>query len=507
MELRASREFRFEGGKDVVVDTMVLAHGWAESAFGEVDLGDKRLTERTVQVAAAMADDPGGSIPKQNKVWKATKGAYRLFDHERATFEAMLQPHWRQTRQSAAECDVVLMIQDTTELDYTSHARTAGLGRFGNGPIWESGLGMLLHNVLAVCPPDQDRAQPRVLGLAWSKLWCREPERTREERRQRRNKFKKSWPRESERWAQAVGEIGAAQTPSTLWVHVGDREADIFDLYKRCTESAGLGFIVRVTQPRNASCGHVDDQQPIRSKDRPKQTLTQLARSLPALGETTLQVAGKSNRAARVAKLKISGGPVTVWSPWHDSRTARPLLLWVVRVWESEEPAGVKPIEWILLTSLPVNDADDAQRIASWYALRWTVEEYHKCLKSGCGVQERQLESVDRLSPLIGMLSVVAVRLLQLKHETRATPDRPARQCLPQMQVQTLLAYLKQNGSKRNARSLTLRQFTHEVAKLGGFIGRKSDGEPGWQTLWRGWHELELMTRGFQLASGSMRYG
>jgi hypothetical protein len=493
---------------------VVDARQWAQREFGSVDLGDQRLTRRAVKVAWAMAGDPPGSIPKQNKRWKQTKGAYRLFDHERATFESMLQPHWQQTRGEAGQAnqgrpgEVVLMIQDTTELDYTSHPRTEGLGRFGKGPIWQSGRGMLLHNVLAVRVPQHEGDPPRVLGLGWSKLWCRsEPVR---DPKRKRNQWKKSGPSESARWTEAVDQIGPPPPGAGVtWVHVGDREADIFDLYERCTSQPGLGlglgFVVRVVQPRKALCGHdeVEQEGAIKSKDRPKQSLQEAARAAPEVGEKTLWVAGRGNRAGREAKLRVSAAPVTLYSPWRDSRTARTLRLWVVRVWEVDAPADVEePIEWILLTNLPTGDAAGALRIASWYSLRWTIEEYHKCLKSGCRVEERQLESAQRLAPLIGMLSAVAVRLLQLKHDVRAMPDRPALRCVPQAQVRTLAAYLKTSPGK-----LTVRQFAHETARLGGFVGRKSDGEPGWQTLWRGWHELELMTLGYRLATGPPRCG
>ena len=261
--------------------------------------------------------------------------------------------------------------------------------------------------------------------------------------------------------------------------------------------SPTLGFAIRVVQDRKALAGHGVGDGPVISKDRPRQGLAEVARSMGALGESTLAVAAKGGRAARQAKLKIAGGEVTLYSPWRRSRTATPLKLWVVRVWEVDAPRGVEPIEWIILTSIAINDLADARRVASWYTLRWMVEEYHKCLKTGCRVEQRQLESADRLKPLVAMLSVVAVRLLQLKQQSRTLPDAAALEHLPPPQVQTLAAYLrKQVDSKITAASLTVRRFMHEVAKLGGFIGRKSDGVPGWQTLWQGWRQLELMTLG-----------
>lgn len=471
------------------------AMDWAEQEFGSVDLGDKRRTARAVKVACAMASDPSGSIPQQNKQWKDTKGAYRLFDAAEATFDSMMTPHWNRTRASAGQCAVVLMIQDTTQLDYTSHPGCEGLGRFGNGPRWRSGLGLNLHNVLAIEPLVD--GQSRILGLAWNKLWARtEPvSRKRSTAKQRRERGC-----ESDRWIEAVQAIGDAPPGSRL-VHVGDRESDIFELYQSCHARIGVSFLVRVSQlGRAAVAGHVSGS--VKALDRPATHLGQIAGGLPVLGGKSLWIAPRHGQAGRWAKCTISGGAVTVYSPWNRSRTGQALCCWCVRVCEIDAPEGVEAVEWILLSDEPVRSLEDAVRLVGWYSMRWMIEQYHQCLKSGCKVETRQLEQADRLRPLIGMCCVLAARLLQLKNDTRLTPQAPAVQHVPRESVQTLAKMLK-----IAAESITLRQFTHEVAKLGGFLGRKSDGEPGWLTLWRGWHELDLMTRGIRLAMEFERCG
>lgn len=477
---------------------VLSAKRWAIREFGVVELGDKRRTDRAVKVACAMASDPSGSIPQQNKKWKNTKGAYRLFDAAQTTFESMIRPHWQRTRMLAAEeCAVVLMIQDTTQLDYTTHPGCQGLGRFNGderGP-GTGGLGLLLHNVLAMEPLGDGQA--RVLGLAWNKLWAR----TQPVPPKRRNvKQLRDQGSESDRWIEAVEAVGDA-APNSRFVHVGDRESDIFELYKACRARVGVSFLVRVSQVRRAAvAGHVTSS--VKADDRPETTLKQIAESMPALGGKTLWIAPRPGRAGRWARCLISGGPVTVYSPWNRSRTGHPLCCWCVRVWEINAPEGIEPIEWVLLTDEPVADLQDAVRLAGWYSLRWMVEQYHQCLKSGCKVEARQLEQIDRLEPLIGMLCVLAVRLLQLKNDTRLMPQAPAHKHVPRELVQTLAQMLNVAAD-----SISLRQFTHEVAKLGGFLGRKSDGEPGWLTLWRGWHELDLITYGTQLATKPQRCG
>ena len=236
-------------------------------------------------------------------------------------------------------------------------------------------------------------------------------------------------------------------------------------------------------------------------KERKRTGLKALCRAMGPLGQSKLWITPRADREGRWAKLNLSGGTVTLWSP-QSRGTGHALRCWALRVWEVDAPEGEKPIEWMILTSEPVNDLGDALRLAQYYTLRWLIEQYHQCLKSGCRVQERQLEAADRLAPLIGMLSVVAVRLLQLKNDVRLTPDKPAGEVVPPELVQTLAKLIHVDAA-----ILTVRRFTHEVAKLGGFLGRKRDGEPGWKTLWFGWQELTLIHHGYQLASLNPRCG
>ncbi len=274
---------------------------------------------------------------------------------------------------------------------------------------------------------------------------------------------------------------------------MGDRESDLFDLYQQAFELSGLGFVIRVSKDRNACPGH-DTPDTVNIKQRRFKRLKDVCRAMPVLGQTQLWIAPKAGRAGRWATLDLSCGAVTIWSP-QMHRTGHALRCWAVRVWEASAPEGCEPIEWMLLCSEPATTLKDALRMTQYYALRWLIEQYHQCLKSGCKVEERQLESRERLEPLIGMLAVVAVRLLQLKNDARLTPDKPAIQCVPDELVQTLARVLKVKPAQ-----LSVRRFTHEAARLGGFIGRKSDGEPGWLTLWRGWHELTLIHAGWMLA-------
>jgi len=221
------------------------------------------------------------------------------------------------------------------------------------------------------------------------------------------------------------------------------------------------------------------------------------------LGRTRVWVAPRGGRRGRWAHVTVAAGPVTLYSP-QLSRTGHALRVWAVRVFEPDPPKGQKALEWMLLTDRPVESSDDALEVAGWYALRWLIEEFFHCLKTGCRVEERQLESADRLAPLIGMLCAVAARLLQLKCDARLTPDRPASDCVEPDVVATLARLI---DADLDPRTLTVGRFFVEVARLGGHLARRRDGPPGWKTLWHGWQKLTLIHEGYRLAKEAERCG
>lgn len=456
----------------MVTKGVLTAEAWAEQQFGRADLGDERRTRRAVKLAGQIARHPAGSLPDQTGRWSDTKASYRLLDQDDVTFEALATPHWQGTRDAAGQRATVLMIQDTSTLDYSRHRVTRGLGSIGDG----DGYGLLLHSTLAVDPSGAGE----VLGLAYQKLFVR-PETPEEETRTQR---KARW-RESQIWPESVREVGSPPS-SSRWVYVGDRGCDNFEFYAEC-RSAGVDFVVRAAQDRRAAIGHEAGES--------TGLLLQLIRQLPAAGETTLTLRTRPQRKARKARLSVAWTAMTVFPPWLAKDATDPIRVWVMRVWEANPPPDEEPIEWVLVTSVPVEDAATALTVARWYALRWLVEEYHKCLKTGCSAEQRQLEEVERLRACLALLAVTAVRLLQMKLVARDDPTRPATQAAPATHVAVLAAY-----RGRTADDWTVQTFWREVAKLGGFLGRKGDGEPGWQTIWRGWRKLDLMTLGVTLA-------
>ena len=473
-------------------DLMLDAAEFAECHFGGIDLGDKRRNTRGVRMAAAMAARPGASIPKQMGNVHQAKAAYRLLDTpDVVTFQSMAEGHWDKTRREIRALQDVLLIGDTSEIDYTDHPGVQGLELIGNG----RGRGMNLHTVLAV-DPDQDG---QLQGVAWQKVFYRQ------EADRGKEKQDKPEDRSSRIWAESVRGCGSPE-PGKRFIHVSDNGSDDFSYFLACRET-GSDFLCRIYQPRKAALGHAANSG--------EKSVLELARSLPALGGKTLRLRGRSKQLkkvkvegkrhastvskdvpGRVAKLLVSASAISVFPPADGAYGTEPLKLWVVRVWEPNPPEGVDAIEWILLTSLPTTDLEQALKRAEWYSYRWLIEEYHKCLKTGCRIEQRQLENTDRLEALLGINVVIAARLLAIKQQATQNPITPAVQVVDELTVKVLIAKKK---LKTKAADMTVHEFWREVAKLGGFLGRKSDGNPGWQTLWLGWLDLQTLVEGARL--------
>jgi hypothetical protein len=466
--------------EDRMAHDVFAASRWAAVQFGGVQLGDARRTARAVRLATQMALAPSMSLPRQTGRWKDTKASYRFLDTEAVTFEALQAAHWRATLDSARGYPTVLMIEDTSELDFTGKDVGEKLGPIGD----HRGRGLLLHSTLAVVPTEHGR----VLGLGHQQLFARRPTPDDETRTQRRKRA-----RESEKWIKGMESIGGPPE-GTRYVHLADREADDFRVYQGARRH-GWDFLVRAAQDRRGAFDH--------GASKPSGRLLDLVRGLPASGSRMLSVRERPGRSARKTELSVSFGAVTLFAPdlaVQSGEEREPVRCWVVRVWEPSPPVGEEAIEWVLLTSLAVADLAGALQIAEWYAMRWLVEEYHKCLKTGCSVEKRQLEEQHRLKACIAMLAVVATRLLQLKHTAREAPQTPALEVGPVDHVRVLAAY-----RQHRAEEWTIREFWREVAKLGGFLGRKGDGEPGWQSLWHGWQKLDAMTLGATLLRAEPR--
>lgn len=451
---------------------LLSAPEWAQTTFGDVRLGDKRRTERAARIGTLMAMETDASLPRMMKSNAELKAAYRLLETPDVTYEALIRSHLRQTREQAQSHQRVLLIQDTTDLKYSHHPKTKGLGPLKN----QKQHGMLLQTVLAVTAQDQE-----VLGIMHQEPFLRKlaPEQETQAERLKRE-------RESQIWERSVAHIGPPPE-GVEWIHVGDRGSDIFTFFETCLAN-GTHFLTRVAQNRCVQ-GEEEDEQIGHLKER--------IRSLLAYDTRELDLPATADRPARTATLSIAWQAVNIQPPQKGaSLTGKPVAAWVVRVWEETPAEGYEPLEWILLTSVPVHTVEQAWERVDWYRTRWIVEDYHKCLKTGCSIEERQLQTYEGLQRLLGFLAPIAVRLLQLRAAARVNPELPASQTMPE-EVVRVVAYL----ANVEAPSLSNQQCWYTIARQGGYLGRKGDGPPGWQTLWHGWVYIQTLMKGISLAS------
>lgn len=462
--------------------SLVMPCAWARQNFSAAQLGDVRRTRRLVRVASALAQRPSGTLPWAMPRWSDLKAAYRLFAEQDVTYERVSEPHRQQVLHACRQSGEYLLVEDTTDLDFTSHYMMEELGPIGDG----RGRGMYLHTTLALRIEGWKQQEPQVslLGLAGQRVWTREP-KTADRLEPKAERLKRA--RESQRWAALFEEVGGPPA-GARWTYVADRESDIYEVFQRC-RARGIELVVRANQPR-ALVGEDGSVQ-------------QAAAGSPLQGHCFVELRARPGQSARTAKVELRSRAVQLRGPWRPQGRPAPMPVNVVEAREVQARAGVRPILWVLLTSWPVQGEAACQRVVNAYAQRWLIEEYHKALKSGAGIEQSQLSSAGALQALLGVLAVVAVRLLSMKLLARCTPDEPIE---PHAVGQEVLRILEAKLG-RPKEGWTHRTLLVRIARLGGFLGRKGDGLPGWQTLWRGWSVLMILVQGYNLAQNDNTCG
>lgn len=446
--------------------------GLAQKHFGGAKLFNKSRTHRLMESARRVLEHPHGSLPQKMGDDAAAQGLYGLLDCPDVRHDNVLEAHRQQTLQRMRQLPVVLIVHDPTELDYSHMAALEEqLGQIGNGGRW----GYICHNSLAITPRRQ------VLGLVNQILHKRRRVPKGETAQQKREHPE----RESRLWLAACAAIGPGPAGS-LWVDLADRGADSFELLAYELRE-GRNFVIRCAKDRRL---FGEDQVGV---DRVYQKLFELVKDLPVQGQRTVAVAAvPGKQPAREAQMRLSAGPVLLQAS-HFPRGEAPetrLELWAIHVKEISAPAGGEALEWILLTNLPCVSVQQTMEKIDWYECRPVVEDYHKGMKTGLGIEQMQLEEAQRLEPAIALLSVSAAVLLELRHLDRdeRMQHEPAEQVLPKEQVQMLSLWRYQEE-----RALSVKEAVRLIARLGGHLGRRP---PGWLTLWRGWSRLQDMVAG-----------
>jgi hypothetical protein len=448
---------------------------WAEEEFGDCGLTDVRLQERLLTLVRDFYARPMANVPQACGSRAKTKAAYRFLEHEDTTMQKLLQPHYRATEARVSKESIVLAVQDTTSLDYTTHRATAALGPIG---AWAQGpQGLHLHSTLAFT------VQGTPLGFLDVQCWARKAEEFGKKAKRHSVPIEQ---KESYKWLKSYRAVAAVQArqPKTAMVSVGDREADLYELFAEAAQHpAGPKLLVRAQHDRQ-----LENEQT---------RLWQTLQAQPVAGVQILKVPRQANRAAREAQLEIRYAAVSLLAP-TGQKGGPAIPIWVVCAREQQAPAGVKPLDWTLLSTLPVTNFEQALEKLTWYTRRWGIEVLHRTLKSGCRIEQRQLGQANRLEACLAIDLVVAWRIYHLTKLGRETPQAPCTVYFEEAEWKALMIFTTQNPVPPTTPP-SLREAMHRVAGLGGFLGRKGDGEPGTQTLWLGLQRLDDITAAISL--------
>lgn len=449
--------------------------GWASLEFGGCSLGDLRRAKRLVKIAQGLADNVGCAVSSCCGRGSAQLIS-RFFDQKEVTTDSVLESHIKRTAARCSKFDLVIAVQDTTFLDFTGRKDLENeLGPIGSR---QQSRGVLAHSVMAVSPGRS------VLGLLGMSIWARDPAGFGQGAR-RRNRLVAD--KESRKWLGGLYQAESALPESQPLLVVGDRESDVFALFA-APRRKNTDILVRANQNRAI----VDEEFSY---------VREAIESAPELGLYEVNVPRQGARRARKAKLVVQARPIYVKPPLHKTPDVPDgaVKLYVVRAREIDAPDGVEPLDWILLTSLEVDDLASALTVIDFYSVRWVIEEFHRVLKSGCKVERLQFETLDRLKPVIAVLSVVAWRVLSLSKKAREEPEAHVSSVCTETERRVMEKWMEMKKEK-SPEIKTVEDFVRAVAILGGFMGRKCDGKPGTKTLWQGLRRLEDLVQGYELA-------
>jgi IS4 transposase len=447
---------------------------WVVEECGRVELGDVRLDRRLWRMLEALTEHAEESLPQALGSWAETKGAYRLLENPRVSWQAILAPHCERTVSRAQEQAVVLVAQDTTEINLTSHPATEGLGYLAS----PHARGVLVHTCLAVTTDGVP------LGTIHQQMWVRPLEELGKTHTRRQ---KATVDKESQRWLNGLEAVQRKLAGHRQVVLLGDRESDIYDLFA-APRSPGVHLLVRVAREG-------------RRVEHPERYLDRALAATAVRGLIEVEVPRKKDRPPRLARLTVRWATLALRPPKHRPQSLPPVALQFVLVEEVDPPPGEEPIRWLLATTLPVESLEEAVRCVQWYVRRWVIERFHFTLKSGYQVEQRRFEYLENVQRALATFSIAAWRVLWLTLQARQTPEAPCTILLSQPEWQALHAAThRRRPQPLPSRPPTLGEAVKWIAQLGGHLGRKGDGPPGVKVVWRGLSRLSDITTGWLMA-------
>jgi hypothetical protein len=475
--------------------------GWAIEEFKEVDLGDKRLNARIIKLCDTLSEAPESPINQACADWAETKAAYRFFHNENVDTEQIMSAHRNKTAERAAKQDIVLVIQDTSYFIYTSHSKTKGLGEIslkkGKNIDKIYSQGLVMHACLAIT------ISGTPLGLFDQNIFARQL-RPENQRKSMGGKYIQDIlpveEKESFRWIRGLWATTEISTDNQV-VTVCDRESDFYDFFKAARES-DASVLVRASQNRRINrCSRYAEKNVTK--------LWNYMSSQTEAGAYTVEITEREKsrhckgRVSRSAKMSVKFAPFRMNpprnNPKHGVEPLPDITMYAIHVLEQCPPEGEDPVEWMLLTNMPITTLDEASERVRWYSLRWRIEMFFKVLKSGFHVEACRLGTADRLIRYLTVMSIVAWRLFMITLIARSDPCLPCTAFLSENEW-TVLVHKVLHKNIPSKEPPTIADAVRLIARLGGYLDRKNDGPPGMLAVWRGWKRLFDLVEGWEMA-------
>lgn len=450
---------------------------WVESELATIDLGDQRLNKRAKKLLHTLGEKPSATIPVACRGWSEAKAAYRFFNHQKVTAAQILAPHIKSTLKRIETQSTVLLIQDTTQLNYSSQKQKKGIGPLNR----DNHNGILLHPTIAVT--ETGTCLGVIDGFHWHRKKLHHKSRSEKNQMNLRTPITK---KESYRWVNGykIANKIANLVPHTRIVSIADREGDIYDLYHESivqTDNKQAEWLVRAVKSR-----------PLLNKNgkRKANNLWEAVQSEKVCCQVEFKMPARKDRAARLVKQAVRVKKVTLHPPTGRRGKLRcgPVEVNALMATELRPPKGEKPIEWLFITSLPIDSADSAKLILQYYLCRWQIEIFFRIYKSGCQVEKLQLTTAERMGPCLALYLIIAWRILYMTLLGRHQPLVSCELVFDKKEWQ--IVYLVVKNKKPPKTPPHLYELIRMVATLGGFLNRKHDAEPGPTAIWIGLQRL-----------------
>ncbi len=451
-----------------------MLHSGGKAGCNVTEFGDKRLDKRMEKIIEQITEKPSVSLPQATNDLHQAKACYRFWDNAKVTPDRILKHQIKETQSVVEQHNTILAVQDTTELDFSTHKSARGLGYLESSKQ----RGIKVHTAIAI---SADGGMP--LGILWQRQWTRPIE---EYGKKTQRKKKPTKDKESQRWLDCHNEINESVPESCTIIHITDREGDIYDLLA-APRTERQHLLLRFAQDR---C--VEGEQ-----HRIKAALE----AQPVSGKFRVTVGRRGSEHPREVELSVKYLTVNILPPATRKKdaTATRISLTAIKAYE-ENSDDENKIQWYLLTTLSATCIEDAEQYVQFYARRWLIERYHFTLKSGCQVESLQLETVERLENAVATYCITAYRIMYMTYLARIEPEQDARIILSDDEITALRLKF---DTKQIYEQLNIKIAVIWIARLGGFLARNSDGMPGLKTVWRGLFALDYLVEGFLIARNS----